>query len=117
MIASRTQSFEAEEEVMILVRTTIQGKFGAGGAIATELATSTKEIGEGIPGAKSFRILTDLSGGFDRAILEVVTDSLASWEQARAAIFAHPKFQQAMAATYEMAAGGSTEFFTIEAEW
>lgn len=102
---------------MILVRTTIQGKFGAGGAIAKNLVASTKDFAKDVPGAQGFRVLTDLSGGFDRVILESVTDSLATWEQARAAIFSHPRFQESMAATYELSAGGNTEFFTIEAVW
>lgn len=102
---------------MIVVRTTLQGKFGTGGRLAKELADSSKEMSRDIPGAKSFRILTDLTGTFDTAIIEVVTDSLASWETARGALFSHPRFQQAMAATYELADSGNVQIFTIEAEW
>lgn len=102
---------------MILVRTTLNGKFGTGGRLAKELSESTRDISRDIPGAKSFRILTDLSGPFDRAIIEVVTDSLATWETARAALFSHPRFQQSMGVTYELTAGGNVEFFTIEGQW
>jgi hypothetical protein len=101
---------------MILVRTVMQAKFGMGGQLAAAMKEGMTNFPNDIGGSGHWRILTDLSGGFDRVILEGEAASLAEWEQQRAALFASPAFGELMGRTASMIEGGSSEFYTIEAE-
>ena len=97
---------------MIVVRTVIQAKFGKAAELARLSAEMNREVGEW-PGA--WRVLTDLSGPFDTVVLEIEVESLAAWEQARSQLFSQPAFQAAFSRIQELAEGGSTEYFTLEA--
>jgi MOSC domain-containing protein YiiM len=101
---------------MILVRTLLQGKFGTGGQLAAEMKEENTKLAKELGLQGRWRILTDLSGGFDRVIFEVAVESLAEWERQRAALFSHPSFGEMMQRTAGMIEGGATEFFTIEGE-
>jgi hypothetical protein len=101
---------------MIQVRLVFQAKFGKAG----ELAAAFKEFGSmaqasGVAGPRSVRILTDLSGPYDTVVQELDFDSFEVWEKSQAAMFAHPRAQEMMARTRDLIAGGSKEFYTIEA--
>ena len=80
---------------------------GHGGEHAPALAA-------GAPSA--WRVLTDLSGPFDTVVLEVETDSLATWERARREMFASPEFQADFARGAELMVSGRNELYTIEAQ-
>jgi hypothetical protein len=63
------------------------------------------------------RILTDLSGPFDTVVQEIEVESLATWEELRAKIFASSEFQQSMEAAEIPFKSGRTEFYTLEATY
>jgi len=101
---------------MIQVRLVFQAKFGK----AADLVALMKEYNDweappGIPGPRSVRLLTDLSGPFDTVVQEVEYDSFEAWEKGQAAMFAHPRAQEMMERTRDLIAGGSKEYFTVEA--
>jgi hypothetical protein len=101
---------------MILVRTVLQGKFGMGGQLAAAMREGNAQLAGEVGLTGPWRVLSDLSGGFDRVVLEVTVESLAEWERQRAALFSHPAFGEMMARTAEMIQGGYNEYFTIEGE-
>jgi hypothetical protein len=101
---------------MILVRTVLQGKFGTGGQLATAMRDGNAKIASELGLTNRWRILTDLSGGFDRVVLEIVAEDMADWERQRVALFSHPSFGELMGRTAGMIEGGYNEFYTIEGE-
>jgi len=69
----------------------------------------------GVTGAPSaWRVLTDLSVPFDTVVIEVETDSLATWEQARGLQFALPEFQASFQRGSELMVGGRNGLYTVE---
>lgn len=103
--------------IMVLVRFVCQARFGK----ASEVVAGFKQSGEIVrtmAGPKvCLRILTDLSGPFDTAVLELEVESLAEWERLRGVIFSNPEVQEAESALPGIIESGQTEYFTIEAEW
>lgn len=100
---------------MIVIRNVFQAEWGK----ASDLAHSMHQMleGETAPrGAGHWRILTDLSGPFHTVVMEVEVESLAAWEQGRAAMFADPKWQEGMAQTTGLIVSGRQEFYTLEAQ-
>ncbi|HKG26095.1 MAG TPA: hypothetical protein VKB09_10635 [Thermomicrobiales bacterium] len=101
---------------MILVRTVMQAKFGMGGQLAAAMKEGNAQLTADLGPSGPWRLLTDLSGGFDRVILEMQVESLAEWERQRAALFSSPAFGEMMGRTAGMIEGGANELYTIEAE-
>jgi hypothetical protein len=101
---------------MILVRTVMQAKFGMGGQLAAAMKEGNAQLTADLGLGGHWRLLTDLSGGFDRVILEVEVESLAEWERQRAVLFSSPAFGELMGRTVDMIDGGANELYTIEAE-
>jgi hypothetical protein len=105
---------------MIIARTVFQAAFGKGGELAAHMAAGNarlaEEIGRQLGGQQRWRVLTDLSGAFDTVVFEVEVESLAAWEQGRAAMFQLPAFQEAMAQTQGLIVSGRNELWTVEAE-
>jgi hypothetical protein len=99
---------------MILVRNIFQAKFGKGGELAQAMVQSMQQsAGQ----AGRWRVLTDLtSGPYDTVVLEGEANSLAEWEQQRAAMFADPSFGEGMAQTADLIQSGRAELYTIEAQ-
>lgn len=97
---------------MILVRLVFQAKLGKAGELAKAMAANVQRASAA--GQPAMRVLTDLSGPFDTVVFEVVAESLAAWEQGRAARFADPEFQADFARTRELIVSGHQEFYTIE---
>jgi hypothetical protein len=64
-------------------------------------------------GAKP-RILTDLSGRMFQAIIEVETESMATWESQRRLLFREPEFQVWFNQLRTTVESGAHEFFRIE---
>lgn len=100
---------------MILVRNTFQAKVGRAGDLAHSLAESMRRRAEGEDVRRAWRVLTDVSGPFHTVVLEIELESLATWEQGLAALFASPAFQADLARSSELMVSGSRQFYTIEA--
>jgi hypothetical protein len=98
---------------MILVRMVFQAKPRKGGELAQAMAASLRRAPAN--GQQGLRVLTDLSGPFDTVVIEMVLESLAAWEQGRAAMFADPGFQASAASSNDLMVSGQHEFYTIEA--
>jgi hypothetical protein len=64
----------------------------------------------------SCRVLTDLSGRFDRVVIEVEVADLAASERVQAVLFGLPAFQQAAADPHRLIEKGASEFWTVVAE-
>jgi hypothetical protein len=105
-----------EESGMIIVRSIMQAKFGAGGmlaATATEgMQGYTRAFGKASP---RWRVLTDLSGPFDTVTIEAEVESLADWESMRAKLFAMPEFEETLNAMQALVVSGRQEYLNVEA--
>ncbi len=100
---------------MILVRNIFQAEFGKAGELAKTMKASAELMGK-MYGGKA-RVFTDLSGTYDTVVLEIEVESLGTWEQKRAEMFASPEFASQMeeiASGSNLITGGRAEFFTIE---
>jgi hypothetical protein len=102
---------------MILVRFVCQAKFGKANEVVAGFKQSQEVTSSAIGQSLRSRILTDLSGPFDTIVQEIEVESLAEWEQLRAAIFSNPQVQETEAAMPDLIESGQTEFYTIEAKW
>ena len=101
---------------MILVRIVFQARWGQVREVVDGFRQS-EEMMRRITGYNSrVRILTDLSGPFNRVVQEVEVESLAEWERQRAALFSDPEFQQSQAGSDPHFESGHIEFYTIEAD-
>ena len=102
---------------MILVRTVFQTKWGK----ADELVAGMKGMMSGgpmpSPGPLPNKtiLLTDLSGEFHTVVMEAQFESLAVWEQFRAAMFSNPESQDD-GNQWDVIVSGRQEFYTVEAE-
>ena len=100
---------------MILVRMVFQTEWGKSQAVAEEFKQGLEWIQRATGNTGQVRILTDLTGAFNRVVQEIEVESLAEWERGRAALFSDPEFQQRQAASALPFESGYVEFFTIEA--
>jgi hypothetical protein len=108
---------EGKEITMIVVRLVFQTKWGKAQEAVDEFARAV-DVMRRITGTNGHvRILTDLSGPFHTVVQEIEVESLAKWEQLRAAMFANPEFQGAQSAMGIPFEGGRTEFYTLEKAW
>jgi hypothetical protein len=60
------------------------------------------------------RILTDASGSMFQAIIEIETDSMASWESHRRSMYREPDFQVWFVQLLNTMSSGTHEFFRVE---
>jgi hypothetical protein len=104
------------ERVMILVRQTFQATFGTGGEIASRMRESGQIFSRVLGANHHWRLLTDLSGGFDTVVLEIEMENLAEWESTRSRMFQDEELRQAIASSAEYFVSGTSQFFTIEAQ-
>ena len=100
---------------MILVRLVFQAKFGKVNEVVAGFKQGQQQIQSVVGPNVRGRILTDLSGPFNTVVQEVEVESLAEWEQFRAALFSNPQFQESQARGLDLIESGRTEFYTIEA--
>jgi hypothetical protein len=63
---------------------------------------------------KNPRILTDASGPMFQAVIEVETESMSSWEEARRTLFRQVEFQVWFNQMLPVVEAGSHEFFRVE---
>ena len=103
---------------MILVRYVFQAKWGRAGQVAEEFRQNEDLVRRVFGPDVRMRLLTDLSGQFDTVVQEMEFESLAAWEQGRAAIFSNPEFQKMQQAMGENPyESGRAELYTIEASF
>jgi hypothetical protein len=100
---------------MILVRMVFQTQWGKSQEVAEEFKQSMEWMRSITGHTGRVRILTDLSGAFNRVVQEIEYESLAEAERARAALFSSSEFQQRQMDSPLPLESGYTEFFTIEA--
>jgi hypothetical protein len=100
---------------MVLIRFVCHAKIGQSSEVVAGFKQSLAIIGSVFGQSVRGRVLTDLSGPFDTAVLEVEVESLAEWERLRVVIFSNPQVQEAEAAMPDLVVSGQTEFYTIEA--
>jgi hypothetical protein len=96
---------------MLLVRMVFHAKFGKAGEIIATLKQG-REISTG--NMKRARILTDLSGRFDRVVMEFEAESLADFERERAELYANPQYQEVGSRMTSLFDWGYSEFYTVE---
>jgi hypothetical protein len=101
---------------MIVVRTVFHAQFGKGGELAAEFKSVNAQMSAEMGSAGHWRVLTDLSGPFDTAVLEIEVASLAEWEQSRAKLFQSQAFRESFGRIAAMAVDGRNEYWTLEAQ-
>jgi hypothetical protein len=99
---------------MILVRLTMQTKWGMADKVVDEYKSNLEMMRRVLGSDVHGRILTDLSGPFHTVVQEVEVENLAEWERIRTALFNNPELQEAQSDGENLFESGSTEFFTIE---
>jgi hypothetical protein len=97
---------------MILVRMVFQIKWGHTHEVLADFKEYLEIIKKDLGGRA--RILTDLSGPYNTIVEEIEVESLAAWEQQRAAVFSRPDFQEWQARSADLIESGRVEFYTIE---
>lgn len=102
---------------MILVRTEFQCKWGRVREVVDGFKAQVEGAGDQDV-IKRTRILTDLSGRFDRVVIESEIESIDAYLDFMQAMFASPEFQE-MQADLETGPyqSGSRDFYTIEATY
>lgn len=102
---------------MILVRNTMQAKFGKGDELASMMATGMKQLVSELGSGSTWRVLTGLSGTTDTVVIEIEEESLAAWAQRQTQLTSQPGYQQFYAEAAALIDGpGSNEFFTVVGE-
>jgi hypothetical protein len=104
------------ERTMILVRQTFKAKFGKAGEVAAQMKEDAAVFARTVGSNHHWRLLTDLSGGFDTIVLEIEMESLAEWEKTRTQMFQNAEFRETMSRSTDMFESGNARFFTIEAQ-
>ena len=102
---------------MIVVRMVFQAKWGKSNEVVEEFAKMEPMMRRFVGPKAKIRVLTDLSGSFHTVVQEVELESLAKWEQVRAAMFASPEMAEMPADMAMPFDGGRTEFYTLEKSW
>jgi hypothetical protein len=100
---------------MVLVRIVLQAKLGHAGFIAADIKKNVEAIkGIGAMAPRHVRILTDLSGQFDRVIEELEFDTLDDFMKGQDAMFSDPRWQEMWGRHADHLLGGSKEYYTVE---
>ena len=99
---------------MILHRAVFQAKFGKAADLVAAFKQSTGGISEEQMAVLQPRILTDFSGSFDTVVLETTHESMAAYEQFRAALFASMDASEEPSPVEGLIESGRNEYYTIE---
>jgi len=102
---------------MIQVRTIFHTRWGKAEEVVAwmKAVAGIQAMNEADP--HKVRILSDLSGEANTIVVESNHGSLAGWEQFRAAMFSNSAFQESTREVEGLILSGSTEYYTIEAEF
>jgi hypothetical protein len=93
---------------MLIVRNMFVAKPGC----ASKLAAQLKEAGTAA-GMPAFRVLTDLTGEFNRVVLEYEVENLAGFEQRMREYGANSVLREKMKGYTELWAAGSREILQV----
>ncbi|MEW6568829.1 MAG: hypothetical protein AB1449_11825 [Chloroflexota bacterium] len=99
---------------MIQIRDTFQVKFGKIDQAVEHWKAFREQIMADLRPDARMELLTDLSGMMYTLIAARHLESLAHWEQARTATFAHPKFHDWYKPFQQLVEDGSRDFFNME---
>jgi hypothetical protein len=102
---------------MVVVRIVFQTKWGKAQVAVDEFKRAAEMMRRATGTNTHVRIYTDLSGPFHTVVQEIEVESLAKWEQLRAAMFSNPEFQKSELSTGLDFESGRTEFYTLEQAW
>ena len=94
---------------MIVVRNCFVAKPGQ----ASKLAKQMKEAAAAAPGLKSYRVLTDLTGDFNRVILEYEAENVGEFEQRMRDYATNQAFRDKMQGYTDLYVTGSREILQI----
>ena len=94
---------------MIIIRNCFLAKPGQ----ASTLATKLKEAAAAAKGLTRFRVLTDLTGDFNRVILEYEADSVAAFETQMQDYATNETFRDKMKGYTELYLTGSREILQV----
>ena len=94
---------------MIIVRNCFVAKPGQ----ASKLAAQLKEAASAAKGFRSFRVLTDLTGDFNRVILEYEAENVGEFEQRMRDYATNQAFRDKMQGYTDLYITGSREILQI----
>ena len=93
---------------MIVIRNTFTAKPGCAGKLAKQLKEASTAMG-----MNGVRVMTDLTGGFNRVVLEHTTESLAELEQRMNELMGSPVYREKMAGYTELWETGERDIFRV----
>ncbi len=94
---------------MIVIRNCFIAKPGQ----ASKLAKQLKEAATAAPGLKSYRVLTDLTGDFNRVVLEYEADNIGEFEQRMRDYATNQAFRDKMQGYTDLYLTGSREILQV----
>ena len=94
---------------MIVVRNCFVAKPGQ----ASKLAKQMKEAASAAPGLKSYRVLTDLTGDFNRVVLEYEAENVGEFEERMRDYATNQAFRDKMQGYTDLYVTGSREILQI----
>ena len=93
---------------MFVIRNTFVAKPGCAGKLAAQLKEAVAAFE--MPGA---RIMTDLTGDFNRVVMEHTAESMAEFEKRMQETMGSPKYRERMAGYTELWITGSREILRL----
>ena len=93
---------------MFVIRNTFVAKPGCAGKLATQLKEAVAAFE--MPGA---RVMTDLTGDFNRVVMEHTAESMTEFEKRMQEIMGSPKYRERMAGYTELWITGSREILRL----
>ncbi len=94
---------------MIVVRNSFVAKPGS----ASKLAAQLKDAAAASSAIGSFRVLTDLTGDFNRVVLEYEADSIGAFEATMRDYATNPAFREKMKGYTDLYVTGSREILQV----
>ena len=99
---------------MILVRNTMQAKFGKGDELASMMAAGMKQLVSELGSGSKWRVLTGISGATDTVVIEKAGEIIP---KVVGQLTSQPGYQQFFSEAAALIDGpGSNEFFTVTGE-
>jgi hypothetical protein len=105
---STRQNNPTGEEAMFVIRNTFVAKPGCAGKLAAQLKEAVAAFE--MPGA---RVMTDLTGDFNRVVMEHTAESMAEFEKRMQETMGSPKYRERMAGYTELWITGSREILRL----
>ena len=94
---------------MIVIRNTFIAKPGS----ASKLATQIKDAATTVANLKGFRVMTDLTGDFNRVVLEYEADNVAEFEARMKDYATNEAFRNKMKGYTDLYVTGSREILQV----